>query len=374
VKGSIQKRVGKRGTSYIVTYDLAPAPVTGKRRQKRETAPTRKEAEALLTKALHQLHSGTYIEPSTIPLGTYLVKWLEAAEATIRPATWHRYQRLIVRHMIPALGSVPLAKLTPLHVQDFYADKLMTLSPGTVGMVHAVLHRALSQAVKWQMLTRNVCDAVDVPQPGKPELSVWTARQARAFLEGTANDPYAALWRLALTTGMRQGELLALLWDDVDLERGTLAVRRTLTIGKDGRYTVGEPKSASGRRSIALPPSCIAALRRHRARQNERRLQWGEAWQETGHVFDRGDGARLSVPTMAGAFHRLIRQLGLPRIRFHDLRHTSATLALAEGVHPKIVAERLGHSNVGMTLNKYSHVSMDMQREAADRLDKALGA
>ena len=180
-------------------------------------------------------------------------------------------------------------------------------------------------------------------------------------------------WPLALTTGMRQGELLALRWQDVDLDNGALAVRRTLTRDRAGRVTIGEPKSASGRRSIALDSATVAALRRHKASQNARRLQWGEAWQDADLVFDRGDGALLYHGVARDSFRRAAKRLGLPPIRFHDQRHTAATLMLAGGVHPKIVQERLGHSTVAMTLDRYSHVSMDMQRDAAERLERALG-
>jgi len=166
-------------------------------------------------------------------------------------------------------------------------------------------------------------------------------------------------------------ELLELRWDDIDLERGTVAIRRTLTRGVNG-LTYGEPKSKAGRRSIALPDVCVSALRTHRIGQLERRLQFDAAWQDTGLVFDRGDGSMLHPNTMSKTYHRLIVKAGLPRIRFHDLRHTAATLMLANGEHPKIVQERPGHSDISMTLNRYSHVTMDMQRDASDRLAKLL--
>jgi integrase len=234
-----------------------------------------------------------------------------------------------------------------------------------------VLHRSLALAVRWRLIPRNPCEAVEAPRPTPPEMRTWTAAQAHAFQAGTADDELHALWRLALMTGMRRGELLALRWADIDLGRGALAVRRTLARGKDG-LRVNEPKSASGRRAIALPASCVTALKRHQRRQTERMLKGAEAWRHDDLVFDRGDGSLLHPNVAYETFRRRAARLGLPVIRFHDLRHTAATLALARGIHPKVVAERLGHRDVGLTLNRYSHVSMDMQREAADRIDEAL--
>jgi integrase len=236
-----------------------------------------------------------------------------------------------------------------------------------VALYHNVLHRALDQAVKWQLLARNPCDAVDAPREAAPETATWNANEARAFLAAAVGHDLVALFTLALHTGMRRGELLGLRWQDVDLDRGALAVRRTMTRGQDG-LAFGEPKSAAGRRALALPAPCVDALRSHRVRQLERRLQLGAAWQDTDLIFERGDGTLLHPNTVTYAFQHVAAHAGVPRIRFHDLRHTAATLMLANGEHPKIVQERLGHADISMTLNRYSHVSMDMQRDAADRL------
>ena len=242
-----------------------------------------------------------------------------------------------------------------------------------MALYHGILHRALDQAVKWRLIRYNPCDAVEAPRPRHPEMRTWTAEEARAFLAATADHELAALWRLALTTGMRRGELLALRWQDVDLDRRQLAVRRTLSRGPDGLY-FSEPKTRAGQRSIALPSSAVVALREHRRRQLERRLVLGSAWHETDLVFGRGDGQVLHPNVVHATFRCLVDRLGLPRIRFHDLRHTAATLMLADGVHPKVVQERLGHATISMALDRYSHVTMDMQREAAERIEKLLGS
>ena len=364
--------IRKRGNGYSVVVELPKDPVTGKRQQRWLTAKTKREAEKLLAQTQNELDRGTYIDPSNVSLAEYLSSWLDAIRNSVRPSSHIRFKGIVNNHFIPELGSIPLSKLSPIHMQQFYASLLQSgLSSSTVALYHNVLHLALEQAVKWQLVPRNVCDAVDAPRENPPEMKTWTAEQAREFLSATTNDKLAALWRLVVLTGMRRGEILALKWADVDLGRGTLSVRRTLTRGADG-IEFGEPKSKAGIRSIALPPSAVMALRVHRTDQLEHRLQLFGAWQDNDLVFERGNGIFLHPNVVSRRFQVISKQLGLPRIRFHDLRHTAATLMLANGEHPKIVQERLGHSDISMTLNRYSHVTMDMQREAADRLDAVL--
>jgi integrase len=219
-----------------------------------------------------------------------------------------------------------------------------------------------------------VCDLVDPPRRNKPEIQTWDAAQAaRALATGDRSD-LAALWRLALLCGLRRGELLGLKWENVDLERGALAVRRTLTRGPGGAWELGQPKTASGRRAVALPESCVTALRKHRAAQHTHRLAIGPAWEDHGFVFTNATGAPLHTNALIGRFERLIRDTDLPRIRFHDLRHTCATLHLARKTQPKVVQELLGHSNISMTLDRYSHVTETMQRDAAAAIDELIDA
>jgi integrase len=373
--GKPQKRIASSGkVAWGAVIDIGPDPVTGSRRQRRLSAPTKRELEALIQETLTSVQKGTHVEPSKQTVRDYLEEWLTAIETTIKPSSFVRYRDIIRKAMLPELGGLRLAALTPARIQKFYSAMTKSgRSPSTIELYHNVLHRALDQAVKWRLIVANPCDSVEAPRREEAEMQTWTMEQMRTFLAATADHQWAALWRLALMTGMRRGELLALRWGDVDLEKGTLAVRRTLTRGADG-LTYGEPKSRSGRRSIALPPSCVAALRRHRAKQTERRWLAGPGWQDTDLVFDGGYGGGVAPNTLYGTFKRLSAHVGLPELRFHDLRHTAATLSLGEGIHPKIVQEMLGHSDISMTLNRYSHVTMTMQREAADRLDTALGA
>lgn len=373
MQGSIQKHTGKRGTNWYAVVDVARDPTTGKRRQKRVSAPTRKDCEALVRAALQAAETGGVARDDRLIVCDYVDRWLVAIESTVRPATFRRYGDLLRRHALPVIGGVRLVKLSPLDLQRLYADRIAAgLSPTTVHHLHAVIHRALKQAMRWGLVDRNVSEMTDAPRRTLPDVQTWGAKQAAAVLAAGDGTDLAALWRLALLCGMRRGELLGVKWEDIDLDHGTVAVRRTLSRGKGETWELGQPKTASGRRSIALPTSCVAALRKHRARQTEDRLRLGAVWEDHGFVFTNSTGGPLHVNSLVGRFGRVVKAAGVPTIRFHDMRHTSATLLLAEGVHPKIVQERLGHADISMTLNRYSHVTPGMQRRAADALDAAI--
>ena len=314
-------------------------------------------------------------DATKLTVSQFLTRWLEAIETTVKPGTKRRYADVVTRHIEPVIGRKQLGKLTPLDVQQLYADRLAAnLSPTTVNLIHNILHRALKQAMRWELVTRNVTEATDVPREKTPEYTTWNEKQVAQFLAVSDTDEWAALWRLALLTGMRRGEILGLKWEDVDLKRGLLAVKRTLSRGNAGAYEFDTPKSAHGRRSIALPGSVVASLNSHSVKQREVRLGKGTDYKDQDLVFADALGTPLHPNSVQYRFKQLIKKAGVPNLRFHDLRHTSATLMLANNVHPKIVQERLGHSDVGITMNRYSHVTMDMQRDAADRLDSVLGA
>jgi integrase len=372
VRGSIKKRVGKRGVYWDGSYSFTD-PATGKRKHRTVTAPTRRELEAKLRDAIKAVESGRLEVDDRLTVRELVDQWLASKEATVRSSTYRRYADLMRGHILPAIGGVRLARLSPAHLQQLYADRLATgLSSTSVNHLHFVLHGALHQAVRWGLVVRNVSEMVDPPRRKAPEAKTWNATQVAAFLAAGDETHLVALWRLALLTGMRRGELLGLKWEDVDLEKGFLSVQRTLSRGKGGTWELGRPKTTSGRRSIALPSSCVTVLRKHRAAQHTERLRLGPIWEDNGFVFTNHTGGWLHVNSLMYQYTNVIEAAEVPRIRFHDLRHTSATMSLAQGTHPKIVQERLGHSDIGMTLNRYSHVTPGMQREAADALDKAI--
>lgn len=245
----------------------------------------------------------------------------------------------------------------------------------SVRHLHAVLHTAFAQAERWGVVARNVADLVDAPRAPRHEMTALSPSQVRTLIDAAEGDRLAAIHVVAVTTGMRQGELLALRWADVDLDAGTAQVRASLVAERGGGFTFAEPKSARSRRQVMLTRVGVAALRQHRVRQAEERLRAGPAWDDLDLVFANEVGRPLSRANLVGrSFLPLLRRAGLPRIRFHDLRHTAATLLLSRGVHPRISADMLGHATVAVTLDTYSHVTPTMQREAAAALDAVLGA
>lgn len=343
-------------------------------------ARTKTEALKKQRDAMHAMDRGLPIalnERQT--LGQFLPHWLDVKKPQLKTSTWMRYRVFAVNHIIPALGRVQLVKLTPQHLQHLYAMKLDEgWSSTTAHHLHTVLHGALQQAWRWGLVARNVADLVDAPRMAKAEMHVWTPEQANVFLAtvAAAGDRMEALYVLALTTGMRQGELLALTWDDVmlDASNPSLTVRRALEMQEHGKRAMGKPKTETGRRRIDLSARAVDALRAHRKRQAEERLALGAAWDDQELVFCNGIGRHLEPNNVKrGSFIPMKKAAGVPDIRFHDLRHTAATLLLLEGVAAKVVSEMLGHASIAITLNTYSHVLPTMQRSAAAAMDRLFG-
>lgn len=348
--------------------------VEGKRKRKALYGKTRKEVADKLKKALADQQDGLPLVGERQTVAQYLTRWLEdSARPTLRPCTFLRYEQLIRLHAVPYIGKVALARLTPQQLASLYSERLKAgQSPRSVEFLHAVLHRALKQALKWGLIARNPADAVDAPRPERKDIQPLTQEQVAVFLEAIKGDPLEALYVLAITSGMRIGELLGLQW--VDIEGNRLAVRHTLQrINKEWKLV--EPKTDRSRRSIALTALAVDALRKHRIKQNEQRLSVGPAWQNWNLVFCNAMGAPLSSSNLLqDQFYPLLARAGLPKVRLHDLRHTAATLLLTQGVHPKKVQDLLGHSTIGMTMDTYSHVLPNLQDEVAATMDALLGA
>jgi integrase len=366
-----QPKCSGRSCSHPYAYWLdLPRGEDGKRRQITKSGfATKKEASAALAKALAAVEDRTFTAPDTITVGGYLATWLDGLDR--KPATLEAYRRVVERHLTPTLGRLRLQHLTPPQIKAAYRslqdDK--GLSPTTVQLVHQVLSKALSDAVHDGLLAASPAGKVKAPSRARPEMQTWSREQVVRFLEHTGEERLSAMWRLFLTTGMRRGEVAALRWQDVDLDRASLSVRQTGNI-IGGVWTVGTPKgrgdATAKSRRLALDAGTVAALRQHRARQLQERMAWGGDWQDLGMVFVREDGSPLNPSTIGQQLTVRAKQAGLPHVRVHDLRHTYATLALEAGVHPKVVSERLGHANIGITLDLYSHVSEGMDRGAAD--------
>jgi integrase len=379
-RGSIRKR----GSTWTVVVDIGRDPTTRKRRQtSRGGFKTRKDAARWLTQTLGQVDQGGYVTPTRELVGEYLVEWLAAVRSSLRPSTWKSYERLVRRHLIPRIGHVYLHQLGPGHLSALYAD-LHTdgrldgaggLSARTVHYLHVILSKALSDAMAEGRLPRNVAGLKTVrerlPKATGHDMTTWTAAQLTSFLQGLRGDRLEVPILLGATTGMRRGEVLGLRWSDLDLDAGRLAVRQTLTAPRDpdtGQHVpiFGEPKTRRGKRSVPLPAQTVAALRAHRKAQAAERLLAGPDYTDHGLVFAEPDGAPIHPDRFRVRFEHRVTRSGLSRIRFHDLRHTYATLALQAGVHAKVVSEILGHANIGITLDTYSHAIPAMQESAAE--------
>jgi integrase len=327
---------------------------------------------AALSQAI-ELGSAVF-DDEKLTVSEFLGTWLsDCVKDTIRVSTFERYKSIANLHISPALGRLRLKALTPAHIQGFYRCKLDSgLSSATVQKIHVVLHKALSQAVKWSLVPRNATEAATAPRPTPKEMRPLSAEEVRTLLEAAAGDRLEALWVLAVHTGMRQGELLALKWTDVDLEAGKVSVRRTLT-RESGHYTLGEPKTKKSRRTIKLTGAATEALRSHLSHQMADMDRLGDLYRDQGLVFTTDSGAMLNPSNIRNRnLRRLLRQAELPAIRFHDLRHTCATLLLSKSVHPKIVQEMLGHATVAITLDTYSHVLPGIGDQAALAMEDAL--
>lgn len=365
-EGSVYQRKDGRWTAAMTLDDGKKKFLYGK---------TQREVLKELQIATHAKLQGTLITTRDQTMQVFLTSWLQdTAQHRVRAKTFVRYEELVRLHMLPVIGKVKLLKLAPQHLQKLYACKREEgYAPQTIQHIHRLLHRALSDAVKWNLVPRNICDAVDPPRVPKQEMHVLTVEQARHLLNVAREDPLEALYILALTTGMRQGELLGLQWSDIHVAIGTLQVQRSIARIKQKGFVVSEPKTAKSRRSISLAPLTLEALQRHRLRQQEQRLACGSAWEDNGLVFSNSVGKPLEASNVLGrSFYPLLVKAGLPKVRFHDLRHSCATLLLSMGVHPKVVQERLGHSQIAVTLDTYSHVLPSMQEDAANKLDALL--
>jgi len=370
-EGSIYQRKDGRWTSSI---DLGYS--GGSRRRKAFYGATRREVADKLTAALRARQQGLPIVGERLTLAAFLTRWLEdSARPTLRPRTFASYKMIVDRHLAPALGRLPLAKLTPDAVQRYLNDKRASgLSARSVQYHHAVLRRALNQAERWGLVPRNVSRLVSPPRVEHPEPQPLTPEQARTFLAAVSEDRLAALYALALGLGARQGEILGLTWADLDPIGQTLSIRRTLQ-RYDGSWHLDPPKTERSRRTIALPMPLVEMLRAQRSRQLEERLRAGPAWQgeEWGDlVFANEIGEPLSGTQLTRRFQAVLAALGLPRQRFHDLRHAAATFMLSEGVSLRTTMELLGHSTIAVTANTYSHVLPELQRDATERVSALL--
>jgi len=367
-EGSIRRRSDGRWEATLhVGY------VYGKRVRKSFYGKTRREVQLRLVAAQRDLQRGIVPTDERITVGEFLDQWLDQVAApSVRGSTFAGYEGTVRRHLKPVLGRIALARLEPRQIQSLLNEKFDSgLSARSVGIIHAVLRQALNQALRWEMVSRNVATLVEPPRAPRADVTYMTPTQARTFLDAIRGDRLEALYAVAVALGLRQGEILGLRWADVDFDVSTITVCQALQ-RVDGRLTFVEPKSRRSRRTIPMPPTVARALRAHRARQLEERLTGGPDWNEYDLVFVSTTGTPLDGRNLTRRFQAVLERAGLPRMRFHDTRHTCASLLLAQGVQPRVIMETLGHSQIGLTLNTYAHVIPELQREAAERMEEVL--
>ena len=370
-RGSVFRKDG----AWAYRVDAGFHADTGKRRQLlRQGFATKRAAEQALAEAVGASTRGMAVSRSTIKLDDYLDEWFATARQSLRPTTARGYAQSIGR-LSKALGNYQLQSLTPMQVQRCYTELLESgghegkpLAPKTVRHAHVVLRKALADAERMGLVSRNAAASARPPAGEHAEMTTWSSEDLRDFLAAVEGHPYEIGFRLLAATGLRRGEVLGMRWRDVDFDLGQIAVANTIT--EIGAETVmGPPKTARSRRNVYLDRRTVAALREHRQRQREQRIAAGPAW-DADHDWVLTDelGGFVRPQSMSYEWRKLIERLDLPRIRLHDLRHTHATLALKAGVHPKVVSERLGHATVGITLDLYSHVVPSLARDAAEQI------
>lgn len=358
--------VFKRGNRWVAQVG------TGKNRETKYFE-TQKDANAWRHKIIEQRHQGLVFAGSRVSLSKFLDEWLVVAKTSVRPNTYQQYSQVVHQHINPVLGYIVLKDLRPDHVQSLYTNKLANgVSPNTTRMIHAVIHRALNHALKLGLVYRNVADSVTRPKVVRKEMKTLNDYQVRQLIQVAESEQMRLLLWVAVVTGLRQGELLGLKWSDLDWTSRRIQVQRQVQRRKGDGLVFCEPKSASGRRVIVLGKSTIEKLREYKNNQLKERILLGEKWQDYDLIFPSPIGTPLDPSNVLKAYKDCLKRAGLPNLRFHDLRHSAATLMLQQGVNPKIVSERLGHSDISLTLNTYSHVLPPMQEEAAEKMDELL--
>ncbi|MFC2038373.1 tyrosine-type recombinase/integrase [Chloroflexota bacterium] len=364
----------KRKPNYSLKISLGKNPTTGKYQYKWVAiGSSKRDAEKRLSEVLNQLDTGNYMEPGKSTLAEYLDRWInEYVYPNLSPSTAEGYEGIANRYFIPRFGSIKLVNLKPQHLQKLYSQEIERgLSPQTVRNQHNMIHKALQDAVEWGILIRNVADAVKPPRLKGHEMQTWNVDEVMQFLDVAKNTPYYYIFYFALFTGLRRSEFLALRWEDVDLILGQIYVNRSVHVLKGGKVQFRPPKTATGRRPVALTPSTVLTLNEYRREKEAEAILLDQSISESDLLFSGLEGKPLLPNTISHAWVRLVNRTDIKKIRLHDARHTHASLMLKQGIHPKIVQERLGHSSIQITLDTYSHVAPGLQAAAAKSFDKA---
>ena len=365
-RGQITRRGDNR---YLIRIYLGRNPDGTRKYSARIVVGTYKNAERALTKALRECDTGTYVEPSRQTLREYLTSWLESfAKMAVSPRTYEDYRHRLTRDVLPELGEKRLDQLTLADIQRLYSDmKARGLKPRTIRYTHSVLKAALKRAVIAGVLVRNPADHAELPRQTKREMKVLAPEEVNRFLVVTRNDPLHALWAILLLGGLRPGEALGLRWSDLDGNQVRI-VRALRKMTRD-QYALADTKTEGSRRAVLLPTPALSALEAHRIKQAREILAAGPRYERSDLIFANACGRPMDIAKVRRSFKGSLKKANVNSVRLYDARHTHATVLMGEGVNPKVVSERLGHTNVGITLDTYSHVQPTMQQSVVERLD-----
>lgn len=375
MRGSIRERSPGRWAVILEQTDAA----TGQRKRKWHSfAGTKRQAQIECARLISAMKGGTYLEPDKTTLATFLDRWIDHIKSQVSPRSHERYEEIARKNIVPILGGVVVTKLRPAQIAAAYTTALTSgrrkgtggLSPRTVHHMHRVLKQALGQAVRWEILHRNPCDAVDPPKVERKPMQTYDLPQTAMLIEAMRGRRLLIPALLAALCGLRRGEIAALRWRAIDLDAGSMSIAESVEQLKKRAIRLKPPKA--GARTVSLPATITQELRSHRVALAQEMLLLGKRLDANDFVCLHADGSMMEPVWITQEWIRTKRKLNLPRIRFHDLRHAHATHMLASGVHPKIASERLGHSKIGITLDLYSHVMPGMQEGAAAQVDAAL--
>lgn len=374
-----RKTIHQKGKDYTywegrVTTGYDPR--TGKQVQKSITGKTRKEVAQKMQTLAVEVNQGTYMEPSKMTVEEWLDIWTSEYLSDVKGSTVDLYTWSAQKYIVPTLGSQKLSVLTAPMIQALYNDLSRhekPLSAKTIKNIHGILHRALQQAVQIGFIRANPTDACKPPRVTRKEMHPLKDDQVSAFLTAIQDHPHEYIYKVTLFTGLREGEVLGLTWDCIDFDRGTLTVKQQLRREqkKGGQYYFSSPKNGKSR-TLTLAPSVLLLFRLQKLKQNGLRVNAGELWEEHNLVFSNQFGGYLSYRTVYDCFKRIVKKIGVPETRFHDLRHTYATMAIRAGDDIKTVQENLGHATAAFTLDVYGHVTAGMKQASADRMEQTI--
>ena len=368
MKGYFRKRKDK----WSFTMDVGINPQTGRRIQKTLSGfPTKKEAQVACAQMIHEIEMDEYKEPTKLTVKAFFSQWLEAKKTSVSDVTYKNYDQFSRIHILPALGNLPLMKLTPMHINKLYSQLIekKKLAPRTVKDIHVTIHNALKYAVLWGLLNKNVASLVIKPKIPRKNVKVWDLDEVKHFLNTTQDEPLHMGFLLALSTGMRQGEIFGLRWADINLEQKTLSISQT--ISHDGKSFKSGAKTVSGNRLINIDQGTVQELQKQHQRIQHYKKENPE-FKNYDLVVCTRNGTPFIPKNILRRYYILVRNAKVPKISFHDLRHTHASLLLKQGIHPKIVSERLGHADVRITLDTYSHLLPGLQEETAEKIGEML--